>query len=91
MEIPLGLSPRHIEEIVILSMGHLNDAEPNMKTKKVVNVTWDPSISSAFSYSKAKTEIPSRDVHTKALVDLGHSFRHEVCSPPLIVSPFMSC
>ena len=90
MEIPLALSPRLIEEIVVLSIGHLNDVEPNMKTKMVVTVTWDSSIPLIHSFSKGKTVIPLRDVHTKALVDLGRSYRHEVGSP-LIVSPFMSC
>jgi len=87
VEIPLGLSSNHIDELAVLTMDYLTDAEPNEKTNILVNVTCDSKLTPVCSNTMGWTEIISSTVHIKALIDLGYSFDRNVCSLSLNILP----
>ncbi|OAL22772.1 hypothetical protein AYO20_11121 [Fonsecaea nubica] len=77
IKVPECLSSSYIEEIVALSTIYSCITEPNEPVEMVVKAHYEVANYKVISCSRAWTEIASKDVHPKALLDMGISFRNQ--------------
>ncbi|OAG37478.1 hypothetical protein AYO21_08332 [Fonsecaea monophora] len=90
IEVPECLPSSYIEEIVALSKIYSCITEPNEPAEMVVNAHHEIANHKVISCSRAWTEIASKDVHPKALLDMGISFRNQGSTITVIEEPLSS-